>query len=170
MLSVACVPSRASLFTGLSPWQHNVGFTDGLAKLGDDPKMAWLDPSSRRTLGHRFRAAGYETAYVGKWHLSHHPEARGGLEPFGFGGWRGPDPHGANPANSGLQRDATYVAEAEAALHLKTSAPLPALVAGRSLPPRCVPRQPARHCALAVVDRPPARCPLRLRLGGHCRL
>ncbi len=90
--------------------------------------MHWLKPVSEGgpvTMGHRFRALGYETAYIGKWHLSHDAHVASGkvaeqsganawgLEDYGFGGWVGPEPHGADPRNSGLQRDAGYVAEAE---------------------------------------------------------
>ena len=51
--------------------------------------------------------------YIGKWHLSHvSPDQPDGLEPYGFSGWRGPEPHGANPKNSGLARDPGYVAQA----------------------------------------------------------
>lgn len=73
------------------------------------------------TLGHWFRAGGYDTHYDGKWHLSHADlvdddtgaplatnTAAGGrtaavqaylnaptpLAPFGFSGWVGPEPHG----------------------------------------------------------------------------
>jgi len=51
--------------------------------------------------------------YIGKWHLSHtSPDQHDALEPYGFSGWRGPEPHGANPKNSGLARDPEYVAQA----------------------------------------------------------
>lgn len=53
-----CAPSRASLQTGLYPTTTGV-FRNGIALSPDIP-----------TLAHHFRAAGYETGYIGKWHLA----------------------------------------------------------------------------------------------------
>jgi arylsulfatase A-like enzyme/putative intracellular protease/amidase len=130
--SLACVPSRPTLFTGQYPDVHGVTQTDGLGKAADDSRMRWMRPREVPTLGHWFRAAGYDTHYDGKWHLSHAdlPDAASGrplatndddgnidraavdaylaadpLDPFGFSGWVGPEPHGAALANSGLVRD-----------------------------------------------------------------
>ena len=69
--STACVPSRATLFTGQYPSLHGVSQTDGVAKRSSDPGMRWLDPDAVPTLGDWFRAGGYETHYRGKWHISH---------------------------------------------------------------------------------------------------
>lgn len=53
-----CGPARASLQTGL--YATNTGvFRNGLA----------IRPEEK-TLAHHFKAAGYDTAYIGKWHLS----------------------------------------------------------------------------------------------------
>ncbi len=130
--SLACAPSRPTLFTGQYPDVHGVTQTDGLGKLADDSRMRWLRPREVPTLGHWFRAAGYDTHYDGKWHLSHADlpgpdgtgslatnDAAGTVDPaavqayldadpldrYGFSGWVGPEPHGASPANSGLVRD-----------------------------------------------------------------
>ncbi len=130
--SLACVPSRPTLFTGQYPDLHGVTQTDGLGKLAEDSRMRWLPPGQVPTLGNWFRAAGYDTHYDGKWHISHadltdevtgEPLAtndRDGkvdpvavqayldadpLDPYGFSGWVGPEPHGAPFANSGLRRD-----------------------------------------------------------------
>ena len=130
--SLACVPSRPTLFTGQYPDVHGVTQTDGLGKDADDSGMRWLRPGEVPTLGHWFRAAGYDTYYQGKWHLSHadlHDAATGRslatndddgdvdrcsgrslsrcrpARPFGFSGWIGPEPHGGALANSGLRRD-----------------------------------------------------------------
>ena len=69
--STACVPSRATLFTGQYPSLHGVSQTDGIAKQVMDPAMQWLDPDEVPTLGDWFRAGGYQTHYRGKWHMSH---------------------------------------------------------------------------------------------------
>src|SRR5262249_32753936 len=105
---------------------------DGLAKSASE--VQWLAPDSLPTLGSYFRAAGYQTHYRGKWHISHADlldgnhksiptnDARGRplpdnirayreadpLNPFGFSGWLGPEPHGADPANSGFLRDPLF--------------------------------------------------------------
>ena len=130
--SLACVPSRPTLFTGQFPDVHGVTQTDGLGKTADDSRMRWLPPGQVPTLGNWFRAAGYDTHYDGKWHISHadlvDPEtgqplatndADGTVDPaavrayldadplgpYGFSGWVGPEPHGAPLANSGVRRD-----------------------------------------------------------------
>lgn len=130
--SLACAPSRPTLFTGHYPDLHGVTQTDGLGKEPNDSAMRWLRPGEVPTLGHWFRAAGYDTVYHGKWHLSHadltdpatgaplatnddegvvDPAAvqayldADGLDPFGFSGWIGPEPHGPLLANSGSVRD-----------------------------------------------------------------
>jgi arylsulfatase A-like enzyme/putative intracellular protease/amidase len=130
--SLACVPSRPTLFTGHYPDLHGVTQTDGLGKLYDDSRLRWLPPGQVPTLGNWFRAAGYDTHYDGKWHISHadltdpatgeilatcdddgnvDPVAAqryldaDPLAPYGFSGWVGPEPHGAPLANAGVVRD-----------------------------------------------------------------
>ena len=129
--SLACVPSRPTLFTGQYPDVHGVTQTDGLGKMADDSRMRWLREGEVPTLGHWFRAAGYDTHYDGKWHITHadlHGDdgqplptntasgevlhdnvdaylAADPLDPFGFSGWVGPEPHGGLFANSGVARD-----------------------------------------------------------------
>lgn len=130
--SLACVPSRPTIFTGQYPDLHGVTQTDGLGKSADDSRMRWLRQGEVPTLGNWFRAAGYDTHYDGKWHISHadltdpatgrplatndddgvidHAAVRRYLDadplaPFGFSGWVGPEPHGAELANAGVRRD-----------------------------------------------------------------
>jgi arylsulfatase A-like enzyme len=130
--SLACVPSRPTLFTGQYPDLHGVTQTDGLGKRYDDSRLRWLRRGEVPTLGNWFRAAGYDTHYDGKWHISHadlenpatgkilatnddagvvDPAAvqayldADPLGPYGFSGWVGPEPHGAAMANSGFRRD-----------------------------------------------------------------
>ena len=54
-----CCPSRATLFTSRMP--HELGIFGN-----DDAELA---AKGVPTMGELFRAAGYETAYAGKWHL-----------------------------------------------------------------------------------------------------
>jgi len=130
--SLACVPSRPTIFTGQYPDVHGVTQTDGLGKSADDSRMRWLRPGEVPTLGNWFRAAGYDTHYDGKWHISHADltdprtgkplatndndgvvdqravevyRAEDPLATFGFSGWVGPEPHGALLADSGTRRD-----------------------------------------------------------------
>ena len=133
--STACVPSRATLFTGQYPSLHGVSQTDGVAKQDTDPGMGWLDPDEVPTLGDWFRAGGYETHYRGKWHVSHanltipgrHESLMASddngvpiassveayrkadrLDPFGFSGWIGREPHGAAKSDCGTVRDGVF--------------------------------------------------------------
>ncbi len=137
--STACVPSRPSLLTGHYPDVHGVTQTDGLGKRATDSRMRWLRPDEVPTMGDWFRAAGYDTAYVGKWHVSHAdlivdgqrlrtnnsageiiPEAVDAylaadpLDEFGFSGWVGPEPHGGHWSDTGYVRDPIYADRAVA--------------------------------------------------------
>ena len=69
--SLACVPSRPTIFTGQYPDVHGVTQTDGLGKMADDSRLRWLPEGEVPTLGNWFRTAGYDTHYDGKWHVSH---------------------------------------------------------------------------------------------------
>ncbi|MEM8548923.1 MAG: sulfatase-like hydrolase/transferase, partial [Pseudomonadota bacterium] len=71
----ACSPTRAALLTGKSPMR--LGILSPLSK--NNPTGL---PLTERTLADRLKAAGYQTALTGKWHLgprhrSYHPNARG---------------------------------------------------------------------------------------------
>ncbi len=130
--SLACVPSRPTIFTGHYPDLHGVTQTDGIGKTAEDSRMRWLRRGEVPTLGNWFRAAGYDTHYDGKWHISHadlidpdtdRPLATNDddgvvdpvavqryldadpLGPYGFSGWVGPEPHGALLGNAGIRRD-----------------------------------------------------------------
>jgi len=90
------------------------------------------------TLGDWFRAGGYKTHYRGKWHISEAALAVPGtheglmssdnagnvipdaidayrkadrLDPFGFSGWIGREPHGPAPAESGKVRDGVFAGQ-----------------------------------------------------------
>lgn len=130
--STACSPSRTSIYTGQYPSLHGVSQTSGMAKEWYDPDMFYLDPNTVPTLGDYFRSGGYRTFYRGKWHLSYPDIVQPGsknpllsttasgqaipravelykaanrLNEYGFDGWIGPDPHGADQANLGINRD-----------------------------------------------------------------
>jgi arylsulfatase A-like enzyme len=136
--ATACTPSRTTLFTGQYASLHGVADTDGLAKQATDPGMHFLDPDTVPTMGDWFRAAGYRTHYRGKWHISHPDliipgtheslkvnDAHGvldpvavdayrradRLDPYGFSGWIGREPHGADKADTGFVRDGVFAQE-----------------------------------------------------------
>ncbi len=54
-----CLPARCCLQTGLYASQMEVFNNDGHL------------PEDAKTLGHHFQEAGYNTGYIGKWHMAH---------------------------------------------------------------------------------------------------
>lgn len=67
-----CSPSRASFLTGLYPHEHRVINND---KLGLDVVSHTL-----MTFPRQLREAGYETAYIGKWHMGLDDSRRPGYD------------------------------------------------------------------------------------------
>jgi arylsulfatase A-like enzyme len=65
-----CSPSRASILTGRYP--HSAGVITNTEAIGARP----LDPSIPAA-GNVFKAAGYESAWFGKWHLGKSPLGHG---------------------------------------------------------------------------------------------
>ena len=112
---------------------HKVDSTTGIAKSFDvdarSLKSDWVP-----TIGHYIEAAGYESNYIGKWHLSEEDildedgmiigagtegvnlqslyEKKNRLKKFGFNGWKGPEPHGGLYRDSAFKRDPIYTKQA----------------------------------------------------------
>ena len=90
-----CSPARGTLVTGLYSQQTWI-----LENIGEYPyrpssKEPWLDPRIP-TYGKLLRKAGYQTPYVGKWHLSIPPQSAPRLDQYGFDGLTYYDPVGLN--------------------------------------------------------------------------
>jgi arylsulfatase A-like enzyme len=81
-----CSPTRACLLTGR--YQQRFGHENNMVSNLDNPNTGL--PLSERTMADLFRAAGYRTGLVGKWHLGahprFHPHKRGFEDMYGFVG------------------------------------------------------------------------------------
>jgi arylsulfatase A-like enzyme len=120
--ATACTPARASMLTGLYAHQHNLLVTllPAQEQTGSFP-MPVLAPEFP-TVGTVVSALGYETMWIGKWHLSYpgshdnsigsygapdfgnlrHLYSNGYLSPYGFKGGTYPDPEGGAPSTGEL--------------------------------------------------------------------
>lgn len=103
--STACAPSRTTFLTGQYPSLHGCKQVDGIFK--DAAEITFLKPDTVPTIGDWFRAAGYSTHYMGKWHVSDTSQPPFDLEPYGFADYStsGPEPHGHDVNNLGTFRD-----------------------------------------------------------------
>jgi len=67
-----CTPTRCAFITGQYPQRFAVGLQEPLT--AESPPVGL--PAAQPTIATRMRAAGYETALIGKWHLGWRPEYR----------------------------------------------------------------------------------------------
>jgi len=88
----ACTPARGVLITGLYSQQSWLmqTLTNDPGQVSETPPLNPAFP----TYGKLLRRAGYQTPYIGKWHVSF--EVLAGLGPYGFQGFTSPDPIGFN--------------------------------------------------------------------------
>ncbi|GGZ27970.1 N-acetylgalactosamine-6-sulfatase [Echinicola pacifica] len=67
-----CSPSRASLLT--AKYNQNARLFGNVSPPHSDPEYKSGLPTDEITMAEVFKADGYETALIGKWHLGHSPE------------------------------------------------------------------------------------------------
>ena len=104
--AAACSPSRTTFLTGQYPSLHGVTQVTGTFSIANE--VQYLDATGVPTAGDWFRAAGYDSYYFGKWHVSDTSEATGvkSLEDWGFSDYTPsfPEPDSSTP-NLGVYRD-----------------------------------------------------------------
>lgn len=96
--SVACSPSRGAFVTGLYSQQNWVTQTIKDFPGAKNVLQPQLSPAFP-TYGSLLKQAGYQTPYIGKWHISVPQQGNGpndGLTAYGFDYMTYPDPTGSN--------------------------------------------------------------------------
>ena len=120
----ACTPARGTIITGLYSQQSWLVQTVTAAPGAPASLQPWLNPAYP-TYGKLLRRVGYQTPYIGKWHVSIPRKNTPRLDEYGFDGLTWPDPTGANlqgtvgdetntytplpDINPGLQEPAPYL-------------------------------------------------------------
>lgn len=148
-----CCPSRGSLFTSRTPHELEI-FTNADAELSGKPLHS-------ETLGELFQAAGYETAYAGKWHLqAPFPAFKGRKIPgFAMLPLAGSDPGTVNQAKvgKGLTVDPNT---ADAAIKfLRQPHPKPFLLVASLLNPHDICEYPGCAALKQLLPSDPAQLP-----------
>lgn len=146
-----CCPSRTSLFTSRMP--HELGVNGN--------ENAELSGKGTPTMGELFQAAGYETAYAGKWHLQvAFPAFKNGKMPgFTVLPLAGRDPHQIDKeaAGKGLTVDPNT---ADAAIaFLKQPHAKPFLLVTSILNPHDICEYPECSALWNLLPKDPARLP-----------
>lgn len=99
--SAVCSPTRTALLTGRYQYRLRVGLEEPLGG-GDGVGM----PAEHPTIASQFKAAGYQTALIGKWHLGYAPDygpLKSGYDHF-FGFYPGGVDYFAHKVIHGKQR------------------------------------------------------------------
>lgn len=86
-----CAPSRNSIITGRYPHVTGIQSNDTQNKLYKNKD--YFTGQKMKSIGDYFRAAGYETAYFGKWHINFNPKNKkdNGFDVVRFATGRGSD-------------------------------------------------------------------------------
>lgn len=115
-----CSPSRAAMLTGRCP--QRAGVPGNVSSTRGDAGM----PAEQVTLAEMFKAAGYTTAHIGKWHLGYTPETMPNAQGFDYsfghmGGcidnyshffyWAGPNRHDLWRDGTEIHRDGRFFPE-----------------------------------------------------------
>lgn len=87
-----CVPSRATILTGMFPQTNGVN---------TNQEGRELNPDKTRSFGQILQGEGYQTAFIGKWHMAESNEPRKGWDYWcsfpGQGQYFGNDLNCVNP-------------------------------------------------------------------------
>jgi arylsulfatase A-like enzyme len=112
---IACTPARGTLITGFytqQSWLLQTILDSPTTKVSVQPVLNREYP----TYGKLLRQAGYQTPYIGKWHLSIPHRGPGEeLNAYGFEGLTDPDPTGSNLQGTVGDPAAGYLSDADIA-------------------------------------------------------
>ena len=142
--AAACSPSRTTFLTGQYPSLHGVTQVTGTFSVADEVK--YLDADGVPTAGDWFRAAGYDSYYFGKWHVSDTSQETGvtSLEDWGFSDYTPsyPEPD-SSTVNLGTYRDPGFADIIQNFFETKASSEKPWFAVASFLNPHDIGAYPA---------------------------